>query len=85
MTLALFIALLVASLFMQPAFALFFGMVFALLLRPPFPALSKKASKYMLQTAVVGLGFGMNFYKSIEAGGWGIALTLVSVAVLLVM
>ncbi len=85
MTLALFIILMVASLFVQPALALFIGMAFALLLRPPFPALSKKASKYMLQTAVVGLGFGMNLYKSIEAGGWGIALTLLSVTTVLLL
>ena len=75
----LFFALAVGSVFVAPALALFAGIVLALTLGNPFPAFSKKCSKYLLQVAVVGLGFGMNLFESLEAGREGIIFTLVSV------
>ena len=75
----LFFALSVGSVFVAPALALFAGIVLALTLGNPFPAFSKKCSKYLLQVAVVGLGFGMNLFESLEAGREGIIFTLVSV------
>lgn len=75
----LFFALAVGSGFVSPALALFAGIVLALTLGNPFPAFSKKCSKYLLQVAVVGLGFGMNLFESLEAGREGIIFTLVSV------
>lgn len=75
----LFFALAVGSVFVSPALALFAGIVLALTLGSPFPAFSKKCSKYLLQVAVVGLGFGMNLFESLEAGREGIIFTLVSV------
>ncbi|MDL2222825.1 putative sulfate exporter family transporter [Bacteroidales bacterium OttesenSCG-928-M11] len=75
----LFIALFIASAFFSPAIALFFGIVFALLLKNPYPKLSKKISKYLLQVAVVGLGFGMNLHESLKAGGEGMLFTIISV------
>ena len=75
----LFFALAVGSVFVSPALALFAGIVLALTLGNPFPAFSKKCSKYLLQVAVVGLGFGMNLFESLEAGREGIIFTLVSV------
>ena len=75
----LFVALAVGSVFVSPALALFAGIVLALTLGNPFPAFSKKCSKYLLQVAVVGLGFGMNLFESLEAGREGIIFTLVSV------
>lgn len=75
----LFFAFAVGSVFVSPALALFAGIVLALTLGNPFPAFSKKCSKYLLQVAVVGLGFGMNLFESLEAGREGIIFTLVSV------
>ena len=72
----LFFALAVGSVFVSPALALFAGIVLALTLGNPFPAFSKKCSKYLLQVAVVGLGFGMNLFESLEAGREGIIFTL---------
>ena len=48
----------------SPAVALFMGLAFALIVGHPYPVLSKKASKYLLQFSVVGLGFGLNLYES---------------------
>lgn len=76
----LFIALFIASAFCSPAIALFGGIIYALVLKNPYPKLSKNVSKYLLQAAVVGLGFGMNLHKSLEAGREGMLFTIVSVA-----
>lgn len=60
--------------------ALFMGLVLTLTLGIPAPAFNKKASKYLLQISVVGLGFGMNLIDSLQAGSEGMLFTLVSVA-----
>lgn len=59
--------------------ALFMGLAFALFFRNPYPDTSKKTSKYLLQAAVVGLGFGMNLFEALKAGKEGIVFTIVSV------
>ena len=66
--------LLIASFFVSPAIALFMGIAFALLLNNPHPKASKKVSKYLLQVAVVGLGFGMNLHESLAACKEGFCL-----------
>lgn len=76
---SLFVILFIASAFVPPAIALFVGMVFALLLKNPYSKQSKKLSKYLLQVAVVGLGFGMNLHESLKAGADGMLFTIVSV------
>ncbi len=75
----LFFLLLAASCFVSPAVALFMGMALALILGNPCGTFSKKTSKYLLQFAVVGLGFGMNLHESLAAGRDGILFTIVSV------
>lgn len=82
MTLALgFVpSLKIATSFMTPPVALFLGLLFALLCGQPCPKFNKKASKKLLQYAVVGLGFGMNLYQSIASGKEGMMFTIVSVA-----
>ena len=79
-----FIALIIASAFLSPAIALFCGIAFALALNNPYPKQTKKSSKYLLQVAVVGLGFGMNLHRSLEAGKEGMLFTIVSVVGVLV-
>ena len=75
----LFIVLFVGSLFLKPAVALLVGILFSLILGTPYPKLAKKASKYMLQISVVGLGFGMNLHESLQAGKEGMIFTIISV------
>lgn len=75
----LFVLLIVASFFFTPAIALFVGILFSLIIGNPYPKLVKKASKYMLQISVVGLGFGMNLHESLQAGKEGMIYTIISV------
>lgn len=81
----LFFVLVVCSLFLSPALALLLGIVFALIFVSPFPKQSKKMSKYLLQIAVVGLGFGINLHESLQAGRDGIVFTVVSVIGVMVL
>lgn len=62
-----------------PPLALFTGLVFALVFGQPYPSFNKKVSKKLLQYSVVGLGFGMNLYESLESSKEGMMLTIVSV------
>ncbi len=81
----LFFLLSVLSLFISPALALFTGIVYALVIGNSFVTLSKKISKYLLQVAVVGLGFGMNLYASLQAGKEGILFTIISVSAVMLI
>lgn len=65
--------------FISPAVALFMGLIFALYGDHPYPAVSKKVSKKLLQYSVIGLGFGMNLHESLKAGQEGMIFTVVSV------
>ncbi len=75
----LFLLLCIAATFVQPAIALFAGILFALVFSHPYPKQAKKLSKYLLQIAVVGLGFGMNLQESLAAGKEGMLFTILSV------
>lgn len=81
----LFVLLIVASFFFTPAIALFVGILFSLIIGNPYPKLAKKASKYMLQISVVGLGFGMNLHESLQAGKEGMIYTIISVIGVMVL
>ncbi len=81
----LFILLLASALFVSPAVALFMGMAFALVFAAPYGSLTRKVSKYLLQLAVVGLGFGMNFHEAMSAGREGMLLTIISVVGVMVL
>ena len=83
----IFIVLLVCCLlpFVTPAIALFAGLAFALTAGQPYPKFSKKTSKYLLQFSVVGLGFGMNLYASLQSGKEGMLFTIVSVFAVLAL
>ena len=69
----------------SPAVALFMVLAFALIVGHPYPVLSKKASKYLLQFSVVGLGFGMNLYESLQTGKDGMIFTVVSVFAVMIL
>ena len=83
----IFIVLFVCCLlpFVTPAIALFAGLAFALTAGQPYPKFSKKTSKYLLQISVVGLGFGMNLYASLQSGKEGMLFTIVSVFAVLAL
>ena len=65
--------------FVSPAIALFIGLLLGFTVGNPFIKQSSKASKYLLQFAVVGLGFGMNLFESLQSGKEGMLFTVVSV------
>ena len=67
------------SSWVTPPVALFLGLAFALTCGEACPTFNKRASKLLLQYAVVGLGFGMNLHASLQSGREGMAFTVVSV------
>lgn len=64
---------------LTPPIVLFIGLMFAIFVGQPYPKFNKKMSKYLLQYAVVGLGFGMNLSDAIARGKEGMLFTIVSV------
>lgn len=79
----LFIALIIIPLPGVPRIsapiALAAGLVFAFTLQNPWPKFNKKTSKYLLQVAVVCLGFNMNLHESLRSGSQGMMFTIASV------
>ncbi|MEG1555919.1 MAG: putative sulfate exporter family transporter [Bacteroidales bacterium] len=75
----IFISLLILSIFISPALALFLGITYAFIFPHPYPLLSNRLSKYLLQISVVGLGFGMNLYDSLQSSSVGMMMTIFSV------
>ncbi len=77
---ATFVALLLFCLtpWCPPPLALALGLLFALTLGSPFN--TSRPTKLLLQISVVGLGFGMNLQKVLEAGHSGILFTLATIA-----
>jgi uncharacterized integral membrane protein (TIGR00698 family) len=55
------------------------GLLLGFTVGNPYIKQSSRASKYLLQFAVVGLGFGMNLYESLQSGKEGMLFTVVSV------
>ena len=65
--------------------ALLAGLIFAFTLKNPCPKFNKKTSKYLLQVAVVCLGFNMNLHESLKSGSEGMMCTVVSVIGVMVL
>ncbi|HYK76788.1 MAG TPA: putative sulfate exporter family transporter, partial [Daejeonella sp.] len=59
--------------------ALFMGLMVARFIGHPFLHLNQKATRWLLQVSVVGLGFGMNVQSALQAGKEGFMFTIVSV------
>ncbi len=64
----------------SPALSLLLGIAFALTIGNPFPKQSKVASKYLLQAAVVGLGFGLDLMTVLRVGAHGFFVTLITIS-----
>jgi uncharacterized integral membrane protein (TIGR00698 family) len=56
------------------------GLSFGAVASHPYPGESRQISKYLLQAAVVGLGFGMNLHQVLRAGSSGFLYTAVGIA-----
>lgn len=78
---ALFILLIIFVLtpYGSPPLALALGLAFALIIGNPFPDISGKPTRLLLQFSVVLLGFGMNLHSIYEAGKDGIVLTIITI------
>ncbi|MGZ3756918.1 MAG: YeiH family protein [Mucilaginibacter sp.] len=63
----------------SPATALLMGLVIAQFTGHPYLQLNHKATNWLLQASVVGLGFGMNVHSALEAGKEGILFTVASI------
>ena len=59
----------------SPPVALTAGIIFGLSLKHPYPELSRKVAKILLQASVVALGFGMNLHEVLKAGRSGLVYT----------
>lgn len=78
-TLFILLALLSVSGIISPPIALGTGIIFALTRGESFPDFTHKATKYLLQASVVGLGFGMNLREVWSAGKNGFLFTVASI------
>ncbi len=65
--------------------ALLAGLIFAFSFKNPCPKFNKKTSKYLLQVAVVCLGFNMNLHESLKSGSEGMMFTIVSVVGVMIL
>lgn len=75
----LFLAGLVAAGFASPPIALVLGLIVGLTVPHPFDAISRRASRILLQASVVGLGFGMNLHAVIRVGRSGFLYTILGI------
>lgn len=65
--------------FISPATALLMGLIIAQFTGHPYLHLNHKATHWLLQASVVGLGFGMNVHSALQAGKEGILFTVASI------
>lgn len=73
------------TIFVTPPLALVLGLLVANLFGHPFLKLNHKATNYLLQFSVVGLGFGMNIHSAVSAGKEGFLFTVISIFTTLVL
>lgn len=64
----------------SPPVALGAGILAAQFIGNPFTFLNHKATHFLLQFSVVGLGFGMNAQTAIQAGKDGFVFTIISIS-----
>ncbi len=83
----IFVALLLfcTTIFVSPPIALVLGLIVANLFGHPFLELNHKATNYLLQFSVVGLGFGMNVHSAVSAGKEGFLFTVASIVSTLIL
>src|ERR1700756_2148170 len=63
-----------------PPLALLAGLIFGAIAAHPYKDESRTLSKVLLQSAVVGLGFGMDLHQVVHAGASGFIYTALGIA-----
>jgi uncharacterized integral membrane protein (TIGR00698 family) len=71
--------------YIDPPLALLMGFILAQTTGHPFIKLNHKATGWLLKSSVVGLGFGMNLHQAIAAGKEGLAFTILSISLTLLI
>lgn len=79
------LAVVVAAAFRSPVIALAAGAALALLVGNPLADFTGRASKYLLQAAVVLLGFGLELGLVLRIGASSVGVTLVTIVVTLAL
>lgn len=69
----------------SPPTALLLGLVLAQCIGHPYLHLNAKASHFLLQVSIVGLGFGINLSQALKAGKTGVGLTMLSISSVLLL
>ncbi|MBS1537931.1 MAG: putative sulfate exporter family transporter [Bacteroidetes bacterium] len=69
----------------SPPIALLLGIVFSQIFINPFKKYNSKATKILLQTSVVGLGFGMNLFEAAKAGQDAIIFTIATISLTILL
>jgi uncharacterized integral membrane protein (TIGR00698 family) len=77
--------LLCTTVFVSPPIALGLGLIVANVFGHPFLVWNQKATNYLLQFSVVGLGFGMNIQSAMAAGKEGFLFTIISIVSTLIL
>ena len=65
---------------LSTTYSLVLGLICGIVFTNPYPAKTKTFTKYLLQYSIIGLGFGMNFTKVVEAGKDGFVFTMLSLS-----
>lgn len=65
---------------LSPPLALLLGLLVAQFIGHPYLHLNSKATHWLLQVSVVGLGFGMDVHSAVQAGKEGVFFTIASIA-----
>lgn len=79
------IAILCLTPWVSSPVALVLGILTAALIGHPFEGKLSKPTKMLLQVSVVGLGFGMNLERAMEAGSQGILFTIITIGATLLL
>lgn len=69
--------------FVEPPVALLAGFILSFTIGHPYIHHNGKATKFLLQASVVGLGFGMNIYDAVAVGKEGLLFTMSSIVLTL--
>jgi uncharacterized integral membrane protein (TIGR00698 family) len=77
--------ILAASGVISPPFALLGGIAYGFSFAHPYHVDSKNLSRFLLQAAVVALGFGMNLREVVHAGKAGFLYTAISISAALLL
>jgi uncharacterized integral membrane protein (TIGR00698 family) len=65
--------------------ALATGIIFSLLFNNPFPTITSKLSKILLQMSVVGLGFGLGIGQVFQEGKKSVVYTAIGIVIILLV